>query len=80
MKLSSTPLWKKRQELEKLQKRHQAEFVVLFREMTKLIRDSAINCEHNFVFDTTMGTHCSICGISNEQYNHNRHYRGDNND
>ncbi len=79
MKLLNTPIWKKRQLLEKLQKRHQAEFVVLHREMTKLIIDSATHCEHQFEFDKIVGTHCIICGISDEQYKHNRH-RGENND
>ena len=80
MKLRSTPIWKKRQELDKLQKRHHAEFIVLHREMSKLIQESAINCEHQFKFDNMLGTYCEICGISQEQYKHNRHYRGTNND
>ena len=76
MKLWSTVIWKKRQELNDLQKRHHAEFVVLHKEMSKLIIDSAINCEHEFEFDGAVGTHCSICGISDEQYKHNRNYHG----
>tara|TARA_Y100000310_G_C20228633_1_gene599156 strand:+ start:113 stop:352 length:240 start_codon:yes stop_codon:yes gene_type:complete len=79
MKLRTTPIWKKRQELDELQKRHHAEFVVLHKEMTKLIQDAAINCEHQFDFDSMVGTHCSICGISDEQYKYNR-YRGQTND
>lgn len=80
MKLSSTPIWKKREELDKLQKRHHAEFVVIHRELTTLIRASALDCDHKFSFDRVMGSNCSICGISEEQYKHNRNYRGEDND
>ena len=77
MELRDTPIWKKRQELHQLQQRHHAEFVVLHRQMRKLIRQSALNCEHEFEFDSMAGLHCIICGISDEQYKHNRHYRGE---
>ena len=70
MELRDTPIWKKRQELHQLQQRHHAEFVVLHRQMRKLIRQSALNCEHEFEFDRLMGRHCIICGISDEQYNY----------